>query len=107
MLTGDKVETAICVGRGVKLIQGREELLYVIEGVKTIPDFHTKLHEFYALNNIKSPEELEMTDRINCVLVIDGTSLKIALMEIEEEFFRIAVKLPAIICSRVSPTQKA
>lgn len=24
MLTGDKIETAICVGRAVKLIQGRE-----------------------------------------------------------------------------------
>lgn len=47
------------------------------------------------------------TDQINCVLVIDGSSLKFALEDIEEEFFNIAVRLPAIICSRVSPTQKA
>lgn len=46
-------------------------------------------------------------DKINCVLVIDGNSLKFALSEIEEDFFNIAIRLPAIICSRVSPTQKA
>jgi phospholipid-translocating ATPase len=30
MLTGDKVETAICVGRAVRLIQGRDERLFLI-----------------------------------------------------------------------------
>lgn len=50
---------------------------------------------------------MKAADRIDCVLVIDGNSLKFALSETEEEFFNIAVKLPAIICSRVSPTQKA
>ena len=30
MLTGDKIETAICVGRAVKLISGREEILFII-----------------------------------------------------------------------------
>ena len=34
MLTGDKVETAICVGRAVKLIQSREEKLFIIEGMR-------------------------------------------------------------------------
>jgi phospholipid-translocating ATPase len=40
-------------------------------------------------------------------LVIDGASLKFALEETAQEFFDLAVRLPAIICSRVSPTQKA
>ena len=30
MLTGDKIETAICVGRAVRLIQGRDERLFLI-----------------------------------------------------------------------------
>lgn len=41
------------------------------------------------------------------MLVIDGASLKFALEETAQEFFDLAVRLPAIICSRVSPTQKA
>lgn len=40
MLTGDKVETAICVGRAVKLIQGRDERLYLITDTKTRGHFH-------------------------------------------------------------------
>ena len=41
------------------------------------------------------------------MIVIDGNSLKFALQDFEKDFFNIAVRLPAIICSRVSPTQKA
>ena len=59
MLTGDKVETAICVGRAVKLIQGREEQLFVIENMKDVKQFNEKLHEFYEAVGIHSPEELE------------------------------------------------
>lgn len=43
MLTGDKIETAICVGRAVKLIQSREEKLFIIEGVKDSQEFREKL----------------------------------------------------------------
>jgi phospholipid-translocating ATPase len=39
MLTGDKIETAICVGRAVRLIQGRDERLFLIEGAKTRSEF--------------------------------------------------------------------
>jgi magnesium-transporting ATPase (P-type) len=43
MLTGDKIETAICVGRAVKLIQGKEEKLFLIENTQTRGQFLTKL----------------------------------------------------------------
>lgn len=43
MLTGDKIETAICVGRAVKLIQGREEKLFLIENTQTRGQFLTRL----------------------------------------------------------------
>ena len=47
MLTGDKIETAICVGRAVRLIQGREEGLFVISDVRTNEEFREKLKQFY------------------------------------------------------------
>jgi phospholipid-translocating ATPase len=106
MLTGDKIETAICVGRAVRLIQGREERLFLIEGAKSKGDFLSKLEQFYNVLGL-TREGVMSSESINCVLVIDGTSLKWALEEIAHEFFEIAVRLPAIICSRVSPTQKA
>lgn len=40
MLTGDKIETAICVGRAVRLIKGREERLFVIQDIASRGEFH-------------------------------------------------------------------
>ena len=52
--------------------------------MKTAKEFHEKLHEFYEYAHIYSPQHLEEAEKINCVLVIDGNSLKFALSEIEE-----------------------
>lgn len=62
---------------------------------------------FYECIGLAGIEEVEREACINCVIVIDGSSLKFALQDFEKDFFNIAVRLPAIICSRVSPTQKA
>lgn len=40
-------------------------------------------------------------------MVIDGTSLGLALENSAKEFLELAVRAPAIICARMSPTQKA
>jgi phospholipid-translocating ATPase len=45
--------------------------------------------------------------KTNTVLVIDGSSLLIALHEFSAFFYSVATKAPAVICCRVSPTQKA
>lgn len=42
----------------------------------------------------------------NLLIVIDGVSLKQALGEFSERFFRIASRVPSLVCSRCSPTQK-
>lgn len=47
MLTGDKIETAICVARAVRLIQSKEESLFVIEGMKCKTEFLLRLEMFY------------------------------------------------------------
>ena len=107
MLPGDKVETAICVGWAGKLIKSQDEKLFVIEGVANAEDFKNQMREFLDFIGVDNVEEVRHMETINCVMDIDGNSLKYALMDYEEEFFNIAVRLPAIICSRVSPTQKA
>ena len=40
----------------------------------------------------------------NVVLVIDGTSLTTALKYFKKEFIMVAMKCPAVICCRCSPT---
>ena len=41
------------------------------------------------------------------ILVIDGDSLKIALLKNEEFFFSLANEAEVVICCRCSPTQKS
>lgn len=45
--------------------------------------------------------------KTNTVLIIDGTSLGIALHQFASFFYSVATEAPAVICCRVSPTQKA
>lgn len=77
--------------------------------MKSRGEFHDVLDNFYRQINIdrKNLDVNIENSSIDCVLVIDGASLKFALEETAQEFFDLAVRLPAIICSRVSPTQKA
>ena len=45
--------------------------------------------------------------KTNTVLVIDGSSLSVALAEFPTFFYSVSTEAPAVICCRVSPTQKA
>jgi phospholipid-translocating ATPase len=94
MLTGDKVETAICIA--------------ISTGIKS------KLNKIYQIKENKNPEyilrELEkykFLDPRSHVLLIDGDCLEIALTNFEKEFFLNALRAPSVVCCRCSPTQKA
>ena len=49
----------------------------------------------------------EFSTKNNTVLIIDGSSLATALHEFAPFFYSVATIAPAVICCRVSPTQKA
>ncbi len=93
MLTGDKMETAKCIGisSGIK---AKEQTLFEIKDKDEELEVSNLLNQF----NVSSR---------NTVLVIDGTSLKTAIKTNEKLFFEVASKAPAVICCRCSPTQKA
>ena len=92
MLTGDKVETARCVGISSKLIS-RGQYIHTIAGLKR------KEAALDALSILHS--------QTNACLLIDGQSLSIFLTHHREDFISTAVRLPAVIACRCSPTQKA
>ena len=94
MLTGDKLETATCIAISAGLKSKNQEI-YTIKELEDPLLIQNALNEF---NNKSS----------NHVLIIDGVSLKTSLdPQYQKYFFEVACKAEAVICCRVSPTQKA
>ena len=92
MLTGDKMETAVCIA--------------ISTGLKSIK------HSIFQMKELIDPVEIsnmlmEFSNKLNYVLVIDGETLGIALQFCEKNFFDAACKAPSVICCRCAPTQKA
>ena len=92
MLTGDKIETAMCISISAG-IKSSSQTFHVIKEINDPLVLSHKLNEFSNKNN--------------AVLVIDGTTLTHALQSCEENFFKTSTKAPAVVCCRCSPTQKA
>lgn len=92
MLTGDKVETARCVAVSAKLV-ARGQFIHTVTKCNT---------RDAALEVISFLDQ----KRDSCLL-IDGESLGMFLTHLKEEFFRVTVRLPAVIACRCTPQQKA
>jgi phospholipid-translocating ATPase len=92
MLTGDKVETARCVAVQAKLV-ARGQYVHTIaklrrkDGARDHLDF--------------------LRGKLDACLLIDGESLALFLTHFRDEFIDLAVRLPAVVACRCSPTQKA
>lgn len=92
MLTGDKIETATCIGISSKLVARNQYIHQVAklqgrEQVRDMLDF--------------------LGSKLDCCLVIDGESLQQCLEYYSTEFFQLATQLSSVIACRCSPTQKA
>jgi phospholipid-translocating ATPase len=92
MLTGDKVETARCVAVSAKLV-ARGQYIHTIAKLKRKDDAQDHL-DF-------------LRSKTDACLLIDGESLSLLLTHFRIEFISLAVKLPAVVACRCSPTQKA
>lgn len=93
MLTGDKIETAICIAISSGIKSPDQSIFLIKEEVDSY-----KLQQ--QLNQFDASE-------LNNILVIDGTSIATALLHHEQLFITISTKAPAVVCCRCSPTQKA
>ncbi|KAI9808558.1 MAG: hypothetical protein M1825_003707 [Sarcosagium campestre] len=92
MLTGDKVETARCVAISAKLV-ARGQYVHTITKLKR-KDMAQDSLDF-------------LRGKPDACLLIDGESLGLFLGQLRESFISLAVRLPAVIACRCSPTQKA
>ena len=92
MLTGDKAETATCIGISARLID-RNQPIYQFLNCTTMRETARNLDLFGS--------------KLNTCLVIDGPSLQICLDSFQKLFLELSCQSPAVICCRCSPTQKA
>ncbi|KAM6899228.1 putative phospholipid-transporting ATPase IIB [Xenentodon cancila] len=92
MLTGDKLETATCIGKSSHLVS-RNQDIHVFKPVSNRGEAHLELNAFRRKHD--------------CALVISGDSLEVCLRYYEHEFVELACQCPAVVCCRCSPTQKA
>ena len=92
MLTGDKIETARCVAISARLVARGQHI-------------HT-MARLRRKNEAQDGLDL-MRNRQDSCLLIDGESLALMLTHFRQQFISAAVRLPAVIACRCSPTQKA
>ncbi|KAI9688294.1 MAG: putative aminophospholipid-translocase [Bogoriella megaspora] len=92
MLTGDKVETARCVAVSAKLVS-RGQYIHTIAKMK---------RKDAAIDSLDL-----LRNKTDACLLIDGESLALMLTYHREAFISTAVRLPAVVACRCSPTQKA
>ncbi|KDO35746.1 hypothetical protein SPRG_18891 [Saprolegnia parasitica CBS 223.65] len=101
VLTGDKEETAINIGRSCNLLQQESHMM--VHRLSCKSSSEDELYEYIW-------ELLELRGKISKkeVLVLDGDTLSLAMLpSMQTAFLELALRCSACICCRVSPKQKA
>ncbi|SMN21130.1 similar to Saccharomyces cerevisiae YER166W DNF1 Aminophospholipid translocase (flippase) that localizes primarily to the plasma membrane [Maudiozyma saulgeensis] len=125
VLTGDKVETAINIGFSCNVLNTDMELLVIKADGDDVKDLGhdpesivlnltTKyLNEKFGLSGTEEDLEHAKNDhsvpKNDFAVIIDGDALKIALTgpEMRRNFLLLCKNCKAVLCCRVSPSQKA
>ena len=127
VLTGDKKETAIEIGKSCKLVHSREEMDEIdLANTRDIDDTKEEVIQkvnywFYNFYSDKENEEIEKkamyTDKNllkhkitkKMYVIIDGLNLAHILEDdkLSRKFFRVGLLANSVICCRVSPKQKS
>eukprot|EP00475_Leptophrys_vorax_P021255 TRINITY_DN28972_c0_g4_i1.p1 TRINITY_DN28972_c0_g4~~TRINITY_DN28972_c0_g4_i1.p1 ORF type:complete len:1066 (-),score=293.24 TRINITY_DN28972_c0_g4_i1:1463-4660(-) len=102
VLTGDKQETAVSIGKSSKIIRPGSKLLYINadneKGVEIILDDIIKDYHI-GTSDFNKKEFLAM--------VIDGFSMEIAVTKLHHKFMQVFLVCSTIVCNRATPSQKA
>ncbi|KAL7712586.1 Phospholipid-transporting ATPase [Entamoeba marina] len=92
MLTGDKVETALCIAKSTRLVSIDQEVQQF---------FANSLDEVHELMQCFEPTISDDG------LIVDGSTLALVLKELPKTFIKFALRAKSVICCRCIPTQKA
>ncbi|OHT15009.1 putative phospholipid-transporting ATPase IA [Tritrichomonas foetus] len=96
VLTGDKLETAVAIGRTTKVILPDSDVIII----------GTESHE--EVGHLLESAQREIDEMTNPVLIVSGNAVEMCLKdEYLKQFMDLADKSSAVILSRVSPFMKA
>ena len=106
MLTGDKYETAIQVGRACRLLslESSGATLLTIRG-DDAEQVGACIHEY--LKDLRDERYVEHGKNNEVAIIIEGADLAIALEHHLDDFGELGVQAHCVICCRVTPAQKA
>lgn len=115
VLTGDKVETAINIGFSCNLLDNDMDLIVLKVEDESMDAAEAALDEQLAtFGKTGSDEELKAARKNHeppaptHALVIDGDTLKLVLdQQLRQKFLLLCKECRAVLCCRVSPSQKA
>lgn len=115
VLTGDKVETAINIGFSCNLLDNDMDLIVLKNDEEDIAAAEADLDQHLAtFGKTGSDEELKAAKKNHeppaptHALVIDGETLKLVLDDaLRQKFLLLCKECKAVLCCRVSPSQKA
>lgn len=97
MITGDKQETAVNIGRSCKLVAPDAKLL-IIDSISE------ETAEKILSGHIRTAEAEKSVDT---ALVINGASTHVAVEQRPDLFMALVSKVRSVICCQVTPLQKA
>lgn len=110
VLTGDKKETAIEIGKSCKLIQDLNlmdciDLTSDPDSSNTIESFKLKFQNTF--NHYENPSRNNENKEL--YMIIDGSNLTYVLSDelLSKKFFKLGLNAKSVICCRVSPKQKS
>lgn len=116
VLTGDKKETAIEIGKSCKLIQDDMELVELSTDLADVEDELIRLSLLFPNLETGATADIEEFRKENLAegqrplsIVIDGPTLGTILADeaMSTRFFRLGLLASSVVCCRVSPKQKA
>lgn len=96
VLTGDKIQTAVEVGRNCNLIKRTDHLKYL-----TQDDCDDALRQFLKMRGNEEPDKL-----VNSVLIISGSNLEYILANEMKRFIKFCSLFGAVLCCRTTPKLK-
>lgn len=111
VLTGDKEETAIEIGKSCNLLQSHMEVIKLSsKSRKSIQDLLKKFNSIYKLEKSSFADLERQKKKLpkKLAIVIDGLTLTWVLEdpELKSTFFKLGFLSVSCICCRVSPAQK-
>lgn len=112
VLTGDKKETALNIGKTCRLIEeiGKNQIDLTSGTIKTtqgIEDYLDSLMKQFKLEETMEVKNRELNSRY--YLIVDGANLIKILKDqlLKKKFFIVGLICRSVICCRVSPKQKS